>query len=582
MKRAIFIRFFIVIIMGLFLCGSFSSLMISHTMLDRTRQDMYEMLRFIDAGIDYTGDLQQELQRILPKSNSSNKRITILDGMGKVVADSGVNNLEQLDNHIDRQEIEEALHGNIGFSSRYSNTLHKKLLYISSLSETSPYIIRLAIPFNGLSEYMILLFPAIFFSIIVALIVSALLAGRFSETITDPLTEISEELLKIQDRSKNLFFREYQYEELNQIAMTSKNLSDTIQKTMEKLEMERNKIETILNNMTEGFIMLDDEQGVLLINQAARRLLHCEKEALGQNLIHYTKNIPVLNGVKEALQKQKNSIFDIQDSKNRIYSVHISVLHREVFLNSHKGAIVLFVDATSDRKAQKIRQEFFSNASHELKTPITSIQGYTELLESGMITAEEQKKEYLRRIKKEVQNMTNLINDILMISKLEADQSAVPFIEVNLKGIIDDVVNSLIPLAASEEVTFQVDCEEAFMLANPQQIQQLVNNLVSNAVKYNRKGGSVDINVRNKAAIIEIEISDTGIGIPVESQGRIFERFYRVDKGRSKKMGGTGLGLSIVKHIVQFYQGSITLRSKVGEGTLIEMRLPKVRIQNKE
>ena len=223
---------------------------------------------------------------------------------------------------------------------------------------------------------------------------------------------------------------------------------------------------------------------------------------------------------------------------------------------------------------KQIRQEFFSNASHELKTPITSISGYTELLESGMVTDPALQKDFLKRIKKETANMISLINDILMISRLEAKEAKTAASEVRMSLVLEDVLSSMKPLAADAEVFVIPRCETFSITADPQQMKELLGNLVSNAIKYNQPGGKVWVDITQEQGEMVIRVKDTGVGIPEEDLSKIFVRFYRVDKGRSKKMGGSGLGLSIVKHIVQFYDGAIQVDSELGQGTEFTVRLP--------
>ena len=225
---------------------------------------------------------------------------------------------------------------------------------------------------------------------------------------------------------------------------------------------------------------------------------------------------------------------------------------------------------------REIREEFFSNASHELKTPITSIQGYAELLESGIVQDKAMQKDFISRIRREAANMSSLINDILMISRLESRKAVLSYSDVNLALVVDDIVDGLGPVMAQNQVYVHKDCDPVAMWADEKQMRELVGNLISNAVKYNRQGGQVWITVKEdkekKEAVIQVK--DNGMGIPEESLPRIFERFYRVEKGRSKKAGGTGLGLSIVKHIVTYYKGTIEVKSQIDYGTTFLVRLP--------
>lgn len=573
MKKAILQRFLLVLLIALLICCGISCLIISNTFYKNTIQQMLYSLKLIDYSLDYSGDLQAQTEVLNPITMTNDTRITILDFDGNVCADSSVYDTEHLENHLDRTEIEEALQKGYGSSHRNSSTLDTQMLYVSYRSEKSDYIIRLAIPFGGVWEYISLVLPGLLVSCIAAFFISLFFASRFAKTITEPLDEISNELLKIEDNRQDFRFSEYQYDELNQIVITTAKLSDRIQKTMDKLRLERNKIDYILCNMTEGFLLLDEQQNVLTINYSARKILDCPMVEQGLHLTRYTQKAPLLEAADKANNDNRSLSFDLKLG-NGIYAVHVTTIQKLVFSDSYSGIAILLVDVTSDRSAQQMRQEFFSNVSHELKTPITSIQGFAELLESGMVTDEATKKEFLSRIKKETRSMTNLIDDILMISKLESKQHEVAFAPLRIKPLIEDIISSLSSVAQLQGISMTLDCEDITYYANAQQIHQLVNNLMSNAVKYNRENGRVQVTVKQEANNLLIAVADTGIGIPKASQGRVFERFYRVDKGRSKKMGGTGLGLSIVKHIVQFYNGSISLESQVNVGTTITVRLP--------
>jgi two-component system phosphate regulon sensor histidine kinase PhoR len=335
------------------------------------------------------------------------------------------------------------------------------MLYVAIRSTESDFILRMAIPYTGMKEYLMLLLPAVWLTFLIAIMYSAFSADSFATSITKPLKEISQEMLKVKGDYTDLSFETYQYPEINIIAETTTKMSKNVKDYLNQIEMEK-----------------------------------------------------------------------------------------------------------------QIRQEFFSNASHELKTPITSVQGYAELLESGIIQEEGQKRDFLNRIKKEAANMNNLINDILMISRLETKDAEVLKTNVRLSIVLDDIIESIKPLAASHEVLIHMDCKPICIYANTQQMKELFGNLISNAVKYNKPGGEVWVKVREEDRNLIVQVKDNGVGIPKESLSRIFERFYRVDKGRSKKQGGTGLGLSIVKHIVNFYHGTISVRSELDKETEFTVKIP--------
>ena len=457
MRKAILERFIFVLLAALCINSVIFYIASRNTILNTTGKDMLYTLEMLDQTLDYEGDLSHQVQRMEAFTAGNPSRVTLIRTDGTVVSDSDADPSE-LDNHLSRKEVVQALDKGNGSARRYSHTLKKELLYVAYKSARSDMIIRVSVPYSGATEYLTMLLPAALFSFLAALVCALVVSKRFVDSVTRPLSNIAAEMSKVRGDYKGdyteLHFEKCQYPELNVIAETT-------------MEMSKN----------------------------------------------------------------------VKDYLNRI------------------------------DKEKQIRQEFFSNASHELKTPITSIQGYAELMESGMVQDENMKMDFIKRIKKEAINMAGLINDILMISRLEAKDAEVVVSDVRISVLLDEITDSLKPAAASGQVFIHCDCQPLCIKANPQQMKELLSNLVSNAVKYNRSGGQVWVNIREKGEDLVIRVRDNGVGIPQESLDRIFERFYRVDKGRSRKQGGTGLGLSIVKHIVNFYHGTIRVTSQLEEGT---------------
>ena len=463
MRRAVLGRFILVLLAALCINSVIFYVSASHLLMRTTAQSLIYTLSSIDNLLDYDQsdqELLRQTENLEDFTQRDESRLTLIRGDGTVAADSDAE-AGEMDNHLQREEVRQALETGEGYTTRFSETLGQDMLYAACRSRHSDMILRLAVPYYGMQEFLPVLFPAVIVSFLIALGISVIFSRRFAYSVTKPLQDISKEMLKVRGDYGELHFDRYKYPEINVIADTT-------------MKMSRN----------------------------------------------------------------------VKDYLNRI------------------------------EKEKQIRQEFFSNASHELKTPITSIQGYAELLESGMIVDEEMKADFARRIKKEAENMTGLINDILMISRLEAKDAEVVFSQVRISVLLDDILDSLKPLAAQSQVFIHSDCQPISIEANPQQMKELLNNLITNAVKYNRPGGQVWIQIREKGDAMLIRVRDNGMGIPEDSLDRIFERFYRVDKGRSRKQGGTGLGLSIVKHIVSFYQGTIRVSSELDKGSEFVVELP--------
>ena len=469
MRKAVLGKFVLVLLAALCINSVIFYISASHLLMQTTAQSLIYTLRSIDNLLDY-GQSDQELlkqtENLEDFTEADESRLTLIRGDGTVAADSDAE-AGEMDNHLEREEVSRALESGEGYATRWSETLGQVMLYAACRSQHSDMVLRLAVPYYGMSEFLPMLFPAVIISFLIALGISFIFSQRFASSITRPLQEISREMLKVRGDYGDLHFQKYKYSEINVIADTTMKMSRNVKEYLSQIEKEK-----------------------------------------------------------------------------------------------------------------QIRQEFFSNASHELKTPITSIQGYAELLESGMIQDENMKLDFARRIKKEAENMTGLINDILMISRLEAKDAEVVFSSVRISVLLDDILDSLKPLAAQCQVFLHADCQPITIEANPQQMKELLNNLITNAVKYNRPGGQVWVQIREQGDAMVVRVKDNGMGIPADSLDRIFERFYRVDKGRSRKQGGTGLGLSIVKHIVSFYRGTIRVSSEIDKGSEFVVELPLKREKN--
>lgn len=470
MRKALIVRFLSVLMFALIMSSTVAYYFYAENMLKSNVNSMRTVIQAVDFGIDYSADLQEQVQQLAKstdKDTIQNKlRITVIDLAGTVLADSQATDIASMDNHIGREEVKMALTSEYGFAIRYSDTLKKNMLYVASISSDKKVIIRIAEEFTGLEEYFSTIFPFLLIGMAIAFLVSLILTYRFTNTITRPLHEISDQMAKARGNDLDFSFRHYKYEELNIISDTTLKLTAEIRDYFKKNEFEKN-----------------------------------------------------------------------------------------------------------------IRQEFFSNASHELKTPITSIRGYAELLDQGFVKDEETRKDFITRILRETENMTGLINDILMISRLETKDAQVSFSRVRISPLVNEIFESLEPIAAEYGVKLHQECEPIIIEASMKQLRELIMNLVSNGIKYNRPGGDVWVSVSKKAENMELVVKDNGMGISKDDKQRVFGRFYRVDKGRSKRSGGTGLGLSIVKHIVEFYDGEISLESELGKGSTFTILLPFERKQ---
>lgn len=566
MKNAVLKRFVFITLITLVVSTLVCLWLVGDYNLNQTKASMIDAVKLIDYSLDYSKDINEQINKINPLIVDSSSRITVIDKNGVVLGDTykGIN---YEDNHLQRPEVVEALKNGRGIDVRMSDTTNDRMLYVAQLCSDNEHILRVSVPYNGKVYLALWMLPAVVLSSIFAFIVSVLFSRHFTNTVSKPLQQVTDEIRKIQDGDYSSPLKVYEYDEITQIASAAHNLAQKIKLTMEEIVTERNKAQYVLNNMSEGLVLCDKNGYVSSMNKVANVVLGCGNVPIGKHIVNYTRNVDVINGVADAYNKGKTVIFDFDAPDGRIISANIT----RATENSDIGVIMVLIDVTTDRETQKLRQEFFSNASHELKTPITSIQGYSELLTSGMEYPPEQKKEFLLRIKKEAQNMTTLINDILMISRLEAGTTVQSKNEFDISLMLDEIFLSAKPMIDEQKLKVVCNCPSIIINAEYKRIYELFNNVIINAVKYNKPEGSVNINVNCAGKKLHFNVKDTGIGIPDVSQQRVFERFYRVDKGRSKKIGGTGLGLAIVKHIVNYYKGTVTLRSKLGEGTEIDI-----------
>lgn len=565
MKKTLFRNFTLIIVVALMICSLITSSIFSRIMFNHDVKHMISSLQLIDYVVDYNGDIKEQLAQIKDVAIDGYKRITIIDADGYVVADTALDLIE--DNHKNRSEVEQALINGVGSDVRYSNTLNEKMLYVAYVS-SSGYILRISVQYSGLQEYLVALVPSIAVSILLSTGLAILLAKMMSDKIIQPLEEISSQLLEIETNKPVFKRRDYAYEELNNIAMVTETLSAKVNSSIASLKKEKNKLHYILDNMQEGLIVLDQNNVVILKNNAANIIFNCDYLDIGLGVERYIKHPKILKKITSEKLIEKFELLE------NYYTIYKAKLESGVFKDS---TIILILDTTAEEKAMKMKQDFFSSASHELKTPLTSIQGYTELLSQNLITDETLKLDFINRILKETKNMTKLIQEILVISKLETNQHQPMMNDIQMKLVVEDIFHTLSPLANDKSINMIHYDEDVIFYAELEQMNQLISNLLSNAIKYGKIGGWVSIHFSSMGEGLKIIVEDNGIGIPEEDIPHLTERFYRVNKGRSKVVEGTGLGLSIVKHIVQIYDGQLLIDSEVEIGTKIVVYLKNMK-----
>lgn len=560
MTKSILRYFIIILIVALLSSCLLSATLISNNLFEKTKQEMLYSLKLIDYALEEDVSLEQQVAKLNPLAYADQTRISIIDKDGRVLADTYSESVAE--NHSDRQEVKDALVKGVGSAQRKSETTGENLLYVAYYHDK--YVVRLSIPYNGFMDQIPSLIPALSLSVIVSFIIAFVLSRKLAVTISKPIIEISDSLDHMSEDFR-FDLKQYDYPEFNIIVDTIHNLSHRLRKSMREVQLEKSKMDEILKQMNEGFVLLDENYKILSINAKAISILGEMK--IHDAFLDYLYYPDIIHALNNHVSKQEVEV----KMNHSIYACYITRIDL--------GTTLLFVDMTVAKKAEKMRSEFFSNVSHELKTPMTSIRGYSDLLVQNLVKDENQKKVMLEKIQYEVNSMASLINDILMLSRIENMDIDVEMMPMKMKNLVDEVLESYEVEIEKHDIIVHKDFDDIVYIGNHQQIYTLLNNVIGNAIKYNIDHGEVFVDIENEGDAMKIMIADTGIGIPLADQSRVFERFYRVDKGRSKQRGGTGLGLAIVKHIVSNYKGTILLKSELNKGTQIEIILPQQSIK---
>ena len=488
--------------------------------------------------------------------NEKGKRITLVSSNGTVLADTKAD-AEKLENHADRKEIKDAIKNGKGTSSRYSDTLMQKTLYYAEKLEDGT-ILRVSTTQNSVVIILLGLLQPFTIIIVLALIISIFLSYRLSKTIIKPINE-----LDLDNPAAN-----ETYEELTPLLKKMSAQKKTIDRQIREAEQKQEEFKLITENMSEGLLVIDKDSNVLSYNQTAVRLLEITNVKSG-SVLAFNRSRGFRSVVEKALSGERAEN-DIAHEENTYNLIANPVYENDKII----GAVIVIIDITESVKREQLRQEFTSNVSHELKTPLTSISGFAEMLKSGG-TPDETVIDFSTSIYDEAQRLITLVNDIMKISEL--DEGAVPFEkeQVDLLKLSNDIIKRLTPVANKRNITLNVIGDTAFISGARKILDEMIYNLCDNAIKYNKENGTVDVIINTTDSKVNLTVRDTGIGIPQSEKSRVFERFYRVDKSHSKLVGGTGLGLAIVKHGAAFHDAEVSLESAEGKGTSVTISFPR-------
>lgn len=498
---------------------------------------------------------------------NSEIRTTYVEKSGVILYDSQ-NDSETMDNHKNRQEIVDARKKGVGFSKRYSKTEKKYMIYCASILNSGDFVrsSMACSTINAFEAGYIKYYAAIF---LCTIIISVIISARISEIVIKPVKKLQYATSSIEKGDLNKRVSIYTNDEIGELACTFNKMADKLQYTINDSIDKKNRLETIMKSMDSGVIAVDNNFKIIMINPYAEKIFGIKENAINRKLINVIKNYDLEEAFKdmESEYKEIDVVYPVKRSL-RVRTAKIANGEKTI------GIVAVIQDVTNIKKLENIRSEFVANVTHELKTPLTSIKGFAETLK--FVDDNETKNRFLDIINDESERLTRLINDILLLSDMESSKSLKKE-DVDVNHIIKDVCDMMrasadkknikIEITGNTVPSFSGDCDR---------FKQMILNLVDNAVKYSGNGKIVRINKEVDNEKLTISVADNGIGIPTKHLGRLFERFYRVDKARSRSQGGTGLGLAIVKHIVLGFGGKIDVQSEVGKGTEFTVTIPYI------
>ena len=498
-------------------------------------------------GLDYLDGLRTD------------NRITWVAQDGTVLYDNEAD-AASMENHADREEIQEALFGIQGTARRESATLSQLTIYVAHRLDDGS-VIRLAGSQSTVVHLLMAMAPPIVLILIVTLIFAAALSSRLTKRLVRPILEL--DLERPEDSEV--------YDELSPLLTRIRRQNDTIRAQMDQLRQQKQEFTALTENMSEGFLLLDAKGRVLSYNTGVLRLLGAAAPAEEASVLTLDRSDVFQQLVEQVLDGRRSQVR--MERAGRILQLLGDPVLRD---GETAGAVLVLLDVTEREQAEQMRREFTANVSHELKTPLTSISGMAEIMKDGLVKQEDVRG-FAADIYQESQRLIRLVEDILHLSRLDEGGGGLERQEIDLLDLARTVEDRLQSTAKQHQVELELTGDHAAVQGLPSVVEEMVYNLCDNAIKYNRPGGKASVRVEDGADAVTVTVSDTGIGIPPEDRERVFERFYRVDKSHSKAIGGTGLGLSIVKHGAALHGADIRMDSQVGRGTSIQLSFPPVR-----
>jgi len=587
MQRKIFFNIVVVLLLGVIISGLLSARIVKKNLLSDIEKSLTTEAALVrellgESLINNSNDIGIYVGKIKQTANS---RITIVDVMGNVIIDTD-KEYSEMENHAGRPEVAAALKGEAESSIRYSSTLRVDFIYVAQpILKGSSIIgaVRLSKPLYEVKNMLNSLYINVFIAVLIGIFVASVLGYKMAMNITKPVKEITYTASRI---AKGQFDRRINITSRNEIGILADSINDMASKlrdTITSLQDKNIKLESIMSSMINGIIAIDNSEKILFINHVAESLLGITGgEITGKHLLQVVRNNSIDNYFKKMLKDKEffNTEVNLNDSNEKILKFHANSI-KQNGENGIEGIIITIQDVTELRKLERVRTEFIANVSHELKTPLTSIKGFTETLKSFDFDDKQDAIRFLNIIEDEADRLYRLINDILSLSELEQKKTKTVKEKIDIEKAVEEVLSVLKSQSDKKNIELSAKIQEGLesISGDGDKFKQMLINLIDNAVKYTPENGKVSIEAYKQSHNADldkliIKVKDNGIGIPKQHIPRLFERFYRVDKARSRTIGGTGLGLAIVKHIVMLFNGEIEVTSEVGKGTEFRIILP--------
>ncbi|AZN42699.1 two-component system histidine kinase PnpS [Paenibacillus albus] len=566
--------------------------------LDALRDNMTREMKIILDQMEWrTGDPDSLYMYYTGKAQRlktiTDTRITFIRSDGVVLGDSD-HDPKTMENHLTRGEVVEAKKSGVGWTTRHSETVNENLLYVAMLvNPNNPEhsdIIRMALSLQKVDESIQRVWAALIVGLLILFVAAALISFRVAQGLTRPLEQIT----RVSKRIKNLDYRARvevtRHDEIGELGQAINAMADSLQEQMSRIHTNESQLASVLDNMINGVVSINSSGKILLLNRRAEEFLgFSAKELVGHHFASAKQQYELSQIIQEALERREHLRDEITFyfPEERLLDLNLVPIFDEDEDNKFEGVLLVLQDVTAIRRLERMRSEFVANVSHELKTPVTAVKGFAETLMGGAVNDPETARSFLQIIYDESDRLNRLIGDILELSKIESRRVPLQYSPVELSSFMEKTMELMSAEAMRKHIRLSTKADPGvYVEVDEDRLRQIMMNLLANGINYTSDGGSVSITVEpvlgpgqtleDNYEHIRIHISDTGMGIPKKDLPRIFERFYRVDKARSRSSGGTGLGLSIVKHLVELHKGTITVDSQVGIGSTFTIELPVI------